>query len=63
MRKSWRTPKLVILIRGTAGEFVLLTCKYPTVPTTSGPLDGKKSCKNPPSGDTCGKCSETDFAS
>ncbi len=46
MREKWEKPELIVLVRGSAGEAVLLGCKLKHSGSGPGAQDG--SCKYPP---------------
>ena len=44
MKKEWKTPELIILVRSNPEESVLVTCKRGG---TEGPNTGRNNCDNP----------------
>jgi hypothetical protein len=53
MRKTWMKPKLVVLVKGTADERVLIGCKGPYPNNAKGDTVQQGCVKN---GDFCGAC-------
>ncbi|MBD3183179.1 hypothetical protein GF312_12865 [Candidatus Poribacteria bacterium] len=53
MRKTWLKPKLIVLVKGTPDERVLVGCKGEG-PYDMGPDDQYATCQI--NGDFCGNC-------
>jgi len=53
MRKSWIKPRLIVLVKGTADERVLLGCKGAYPNNGRGDIQQNGCSKN---GDYCGVC-------
>ena len=51
MKKAWKRPKLIVLVRGKSEETVLVICKY--IGLVSGPKVNNLNCLNPPCTSTC----------
>ena len=57
-KKAWKTPELIILVRGKPEEAVLEVCKT-TGPNGEGPITNFTACSNPiENGTYCVYCSD-----
>ena len=48
MKKKWKTPQLIVLVRGKAEEAVLLNCKEGKFPGTPAQYGMPAGCMQPP---------------